>query len=73
MKKNWRALEMLNELNLTIDQLLILLPLLILLLVITLIKRSYIEIELHEDEQKPNESLNTNYGAYIQSQSKYFN
>lgn len=38
-----------QELNLTIDQLLILLPLLILLLVITLIKRSYIEIELHED------------------------
>ncbi|GAB6746078.1 hypothetical protein BOVMAS37_10430 [Streptococcus uberis] len=62
-----------QELNLTIDQLLILLPLLILLLVITLIKRSYIEIELHEDGQKPNESLNPNYGAYIQAQSKYYN
>ncbi|GAA5356564.1 hypothetical protein [Streptococcus uberis] len=64
---------MIQELNLTIGQLLVLLPLLILLLLITLSKHSYIEIDLPDIEQRTNKGINPNYGAYIQSQSKYYN
>ncbi|GAA5395108.1 hypothetical protein SuUB85_11290 [Streptococcus uberis] len=64
---------MIQELNLTIGQLLVLLPLLILLLLITLSKHSYIEIDLPDIEQKTNKGINPNYGAYIQAQSKYYN
>lgn len=64
---------MLNELNLTIGQLLILLPLLILLLLITLSKHSYLEIDLPDIEHRMNKGINPNYGAYIQAQSKYYN
>lgn len=64
---------MLNELNLTIGQLLILLPLLILLLLITLSKHSYLEIDLPDIEQRTKKEINPNYGAYIQAQSKYYN
>lgn len=64
---------MIQELNLTIGQLLVLLPLLILLLLITLSKHSYIEIDLPDIEQRTNKGFNPNYGAYIQSQSKYYN
>lgn len=64
---------MLNELNLTIGQLLILLPLLILLLLITLSTHSYIEIDLPDIEQRTNKEINPNFGAYIQAQSKYHN
>ncbi|MCZ8467056.1 hypothetical protein O8I67_08280 [Streptococcus uberis] len=64
---------MLNELNLTIGQLLILLPLLILLFLITLSKHSYLEIDLPDIEQRTNKEINPNYGTYIQAQSKYYN
>ncbi|MCK1220337.1 hypothetical protein [Streptococcus uberis] len=64
---------MLNELNLTIGQLLVLFPLLILLLLITLRKPSYLEIDLPEIEQRTNKEINPNYGVYIQAQSKYYN
>ncbi|GAB6711216.1 hypothetical protein BOVMAS05_11850 [Streptococcus uberis] len=64
---------MIQELNLTIGQLLVLLPLLILLLLITLSKHSYIEIDLPDIEQRTNKEINPNYGAYIQAQSKYHN
>lgn len=64
---------MLNELNLTIGQLLVLFPLLILLLLITLRKHSYLEIDLPDIEQRTNKGINPNYGAYIQAQSKYYN
>lgn len=64
---------MLNELNLTIGQLLVLLPLLILLLLITLRKHSYLEIDLPEIEQRTNKEINPNYSVYIQAQSKYYN
>ncbi|MCV6816798.1 hypothetical protein O8J43_07925 [Streptococcus uberis] len=64
---------MIQELNLTIGQLLVLLPLLILLLLITLSKHSYIEIDLPDTEQRTNKEINPNYGAYIQAQSKYYN
>lgn len=50
-----------------------LLPLLILLLLITLRKRSYLEIDLPDIEQRTNKGINPNYGAYIQAQSKYYN
>lgn len=62
-----------QELNLTTEQLLILLPFLILLLLITLSKHSYIEIDLPDTEQRTNKEINPNYGAYIQAQSKYYN
>ncbi|MTB56351.1 hypothetical protein [Streptococcus uberis] len=62
-----------QELNLTIGQLLVLFPLLILLLLITLSKHSYIEIDLPDIEQRTNKEINPNYGAYIQAQSKYYN
>lgn len=62
-----------QELNLTTDQLLVLLPLLILLLLITLRKHSYLEIDLPDIEQRTNKEINPNYGAYIQAQSKYHN
>lgn len=62
-----------QELNLTTDQLMIILPFLILLLLITLSKHSYIEIDLPDIEQRRNKEINPNYGAYIQAQSKYHN
>lgn len=62
-----------QELNLTIGQLLALLPLLILLLLITLRKPSYLEIDLPDIEQRTNKGINPNYGAYIQAQSEYYN
>lgn len=62
-----------QELNLTIGQLLALLPLLILLLLITLRKPSYLEIDLPDIEQRTNKGINPNYGVYIQAQSKYYN
>ncbi|CAR43883.1 hypothetical protein MX024_05385 [Streptococcus uberis] len=62
-----------QELNLTTDQLLILFPFLILLLLITLSTHSYIEIDLPDIEQRTNKEINPNYGAYIQAQSKYHN
>lgn len=62
-----------QELNLTIGQMLVLLPLLILLLLITLRKPSYLEIDLPEIEQRTNKEINPNYGVYIQAQSKYYN
>lgn len=62
-----------QELNLTIGQMLALLPLLILLLLITLRKPSYLEIDLPDIEQRTNKGINPNYGAYIQAQSKYYN
>lgn len=62
-----------QELNLTIGQLLVLFPLLILLLLITLRKPSYLEIDLPEIEQRTNKEINPNYGVYIQAQSKYYN
>lgn len=62
-----------QELNLTIGQLLVLFPLLILLLLITLRKPSYLEIDLPDIEQITNKGINPNYGAYIQAQSKYYN
>lgn len=62
-----------QELNLTTDQLLILFPFLILLLLITLSTHSYIEMDLPDIEQRTNKEINPNYGAYIQAQSKYYN
>nr|WP_238991182.1 hypothetical protein [Streptococcus uberis] len=62
-----------QELNLTTDQLLILFPFLILLLLITLSTHSYIEIDLPDIEQRTNKEIYPNYGAYIQAQSKYYN
>lgn len=62
-----------QELNLTTDQLLILFPFLILLLLITLSTHSYIEIDLPDIEQRTNKEINPNFGAYIQAQSKYHN
>lgn len=62
-----------QELNLSIGQLLVLFPLLILLLLITLRKPSYLEIDLPDIEQRTNKGINPNYGAYIQAQSKYYN
>ncbi|EPT8105479.1 TPA: hypothetical protein ACJOZE_000886 [Streptococcus pyogenes] len=64
---------MIQELNLTTGQLLVLLPLLILLLLITLRKHSYLEIDLPDIEQRTNKGINPNYGAYIQSQNHYYN
>lgn len=64
---------MLNELNLTIGQMLVLLPLLILLLLITLRKPSYLEIDLPDIEPEPRPTGNPYYGAYLQSQSNYYN
>lgn len=62
-----------QELNLSIGQLLVLFPLLILLLLITLRKPSYLEIDLPDIEQRTNKGINPNYGVYIQAQSKYYN
>ncbi len=63
---------MMQELNLTPTQTLILF---IVLGLLGLLSRSkpLIEIDLPEDTQAPKLPQNANYGAYIQSQNHYYN
>lgn len=62
-----------QELNLTPIQYLITLLALLLLMVILSHFKSYIAIDLPELEPEPKPTGNPLYGAYMQSQSKYYN
>lgn len=64
---------MINELNLTPIQYLLTLLLLLLLIVILNHFKSYTAIELPELEPEPKQTGNPLYGAYMQSQGKYYN
>lgn len=64
---------MINELNLTPIQYLGTLLVLLLLMVILNHFKSYIDIDLPDIKQEPKPTGNPLYGAYIQSQSKYYN
>ncbi|EHJ57366.1 hypothetical protein HMPREF9318_01577 [Streptococcus urinalis FB127-CNA-2] len=65
---------MINELNLTPHQYIIVFVVLLLLGVTISNIHSYIEIDIPKhDNHNSNELTNPNYGAYLQSQSKYYN
>lgn len=64
---------MIQELNLTPSQAIVLIVLLLLLLVILSHFKSQTVIEIEEDIQTPARTVSTRYGAYIQSQGKYYN
>lgn len=46
---------------------------LLLLMVILSHSKSYIDIDLPERQEEPETQLNPLHGAYLQSQSKYYN
>ena len=64
---------MINELNLTPIQYLITLFALLLLMVILSHFKSYTAIDLPEVEPEQKPTGSPYYGAYLQSQSKYYN
>ncbi len=64
---------MINELNLTPTQYLITLLVLLLLMVILSHFKSYTAINLPDIEPETRPTGNPLYGAYMQSQSKYYN
>ncbi|VHC74697.1 phage protein [Streptococcus pyogenes] len=64
---------MMQELNLTPRQTLILFFVLSLLGLLLSLSKSLIDIDLPEDTQVPKPRQNANYGAYIQSQNHYYN
>lgn len=64
---------MMQELNLTPTQTLILFIVLGLLGFLLSRSKSLIDIDLPEDTQAPKPRQNANYGAYIQSQNHYYN
>ncbi len=68
---------MTNELNLSVNQFIILAIILSIAITILWSKKSYVQIDI-EPEKEPvddntTRNLNANYGAYIQSQGKYYN
>lgn len=66
-----------NELNLTPTEMIILFAILLLLLVKLLQHRSYFKLDLepkNDNEKKTtSEPYQARYGAYIQSQGRYYN
>lgn len=64
---------MIRELNLTASQAIVLIVLLLLLLVILSHFKSYTTIDLPDIKPEPKQTGNPLYGAYMQSQSKYYN
>ncbi|EPT92186.1 TPA: hypothetical protein U7D43_000990 [Streptococcus agalactiae] len=64
---------MIQELNLTPTQTLILFIVLGLIGLLLSSSKPLIEIDLPEDIQSPKPRQNANYGAYIQSQNHYYN
>ncbi|VGX65764.1 phage protein [Streptococcus pyogenes] len=64
---------MMQELNLTPTQTLILFFVLSLLGLLLSLSKSLIDIDLPEDTQVPKPPKNANYGAYIQAQNHYYN
>lgn len=64
---------MINELNLTPMQYLGTFLALLLLMVILSHSKSYIDIDLPDIKQEPKPTVNPLYGAYLQSQSEYYN
>lgn len=64
---------MIQELNLTPFQTIVLIVLLLLLSAILSHFKSHTVIDIEEDIQTPARAVSTRYGAYIQSQGKYYN
>lgn len=64
---------MIQELNLTPMQYLITVLALLLLMVILSHYKSHTVIDIEEDTNIPIRPVSTRYGAYIQSQGKYYN
>lgn len=62
-----------QELNLTPTQTFILFIVLGLLGLLLSLSKSLIDIDLPEDLTEPKPPQNATYGAYMQSQSKYYN
>lgn len=64
---------MIQELNLTPTQAIISIILLLLLSALLSHFKSHTVIDIKEDTNIPIRSVSTRYGAYIQSQGKYYN
>lgn len=68
---------MANELNLSATQFIILVIILMLALAALWLKKSYFQLDIEPKTDtvtdKPPYNVGTRYGAYIQSQSKYYN
>lgn len=64
---------MIQELNLTPTQILILFFVLGLIGLLLSRSKPLIEIDLPEDTQAPKPRQNANYGAYMQAQNHYYN
>ena len=68
---------MANELNLSASQFIVLAIILTFALTVLWLKKSYFQLDIEPKTDtvtdKPPRNLGTRYGAYIQSQGKYYN
>ena len=68
---------MVTELNLSASQFIILAIILTLALTVLSLKKSYFQLDIETKTDtvtdKPTRNVGTRYGAYIQSQGKYYN
>ena len=68
---------MATELNLSASQFIVLAIILMLALTVLWLKKSYFQLNIEPKTDtvtdKPHRSVGTRYGAYIQSQGKYYN
>lgn len=64
---------MATELNLSASQFIILAIILTLALTVLWLKKSYFQLDIEPKTDNTTRNVDTRYGAYIQSQGKYYN
>ena len=64
---------MATELNLSASQFIILAIILMLALTVLWLKKSYFQLDIETVTDNTTRNVGTRYGAYIQSQGKYYN
>ena len=64
---------MANELNLSASQFIVLAIILTLALTALWLKKSYFQLDIEPVSDNTTRNVGTRYGAYIQSQGKYYN
>lgn len=64
---------MANELNLSASQFIVLAIILTLALTVLWLKKSYFQLDIEPVSDNTTRNVGTRYGAYIQSQGKYYN
>lgn len=64
---------MATELNLSARQFIVLVIILMLALTVLWLKKSYFQLDIEPVTDNTTRNVGTRYGAYIQSQGKYYN